>query len=107
MSRKVGEFNDSHQMNACSLSGDFIGKRIRFLAVDNYEINRDIENVVTAELRQLSHNADETHIVVGLGAEREYTLKGDDVIIFSPLPDYSDVPHLIVVNAERRVLRNQ
>lgn len=69
------------------LNTEIIGMRIRFMQTD---IDRDIDTVTTAELRQINHNQGETTIVFGMGAEREATLPHSHPIVLEPPADYSD-----------------
>ncbi|HEX2616648.1 MAG TPA: hypothetical protein VHL57_03845 [Flavobacteriales bacterium] len=54
--------------------------------------SRQIFTVITAEIRQISHNGNETAITYGYGAERETVLAHDHPICVgnSPVHDYSD-----------------
>lgn len=59
------------------LSVEHIGKTITFRT---WDAAREIGTIVTAELRQISHNGNETTIVYGLGAAAEYTFEHDHKI---------------------------
>ncbi|MGB0971699.1 MAG: hypothetical protein ACPGVG_12160 [Mycobacterium sp.] len=72
-----------------------IGELIRFRLWDD---TREIATVITAELRQLSHDGNVTHVRHGLGAESEATLEHHDRVILRPLPDYSEVHGLLGVD---------
>jgi hypothetical protein len=77
--------------NVETLNGDDIGKTVRFYT---WDAQREIATMVTAELRQLSHNQAETHVTYGVLAEREYAFQRGELISVVPPFDYSDAPLL-------------
>lgn len=70
------------------LNVDDIGQTIRFRLWDN---NTEVATVVTAELRQISHNSAETYLNVGIGAGTQCTLDVDQPVSVSPPADHNDV----------------
>ena len=68
-----------------------IGTLIRIRSWDN---NTEIATVQTGELRQMSANAAEVHVIIGVGAETEITLSPDQPVTLRPTADYNDVPTL-------------
>jgi hypothetical protein len=77
-----------HTICAKQLCGDHIGTTIRFRQWDNHT---EISEVITAELRQLSHSGAETHVVYGVGASKEARLDPEQPVSLNPPTDYSDV----------------
>ncbi|AGT12961.1 hypothetical protein KAYACHO_57 [Mycobacterium phage KayaCho] len=47
--------------------------------------------IVTGELRQLSIDARHVAVLIGNGAEEEYTLEHDEPVIIRPAEHYGDV----------------
>lgn len=82
---------------AAHLHAGDIGESIRFRVVDEA---RDVVNIVTAELRQITHDGGKTYIQIGLDAEVEYVLFHDHPIVFSPCPRYSDAVDTRVKGSE-------
>ncbi|ABD58175.1 hypothetical protein PBI_COOPER_58 [Mycobacterium phage Cooper] len=78
-------------VQASELSGKDIGQTIRFR---QWDAQRETATVITGELRQLSHNESETHVVYGYGAEVEATLFPDQPVTLRPTDQYNDVPTL-------------
>ena len=78
-------------VRAGELNADNIGDLIRWRTWNN---NRETATVITAELRQISHNQAETHLVYGIGAAEEATLDTDQPVTIRPSADYNDVATL-------------
>ena len=78
--------------DAGNLCAEHIGRTIRVLVVDDV---LEITTVITVELRQIDHNAAETTLLLGTGAEKEVTLDHDYSMILDPVADYSDMHRLI------------
>lgn len=76
---------------AAELTPGDIGTLIRIRTWDN---NTEIATVQTGELRQLSANQAEVHLIIGVGAETEVTLAHDQPVTLRPTADYNDVPTL-------------
>lgn len=76
-----------YAVRAGDLFVDHIGESIRFQTIDEV---RDITAVITAELRQISHDGATTTIRYGEMAEREQSLSHDHPIVVHPVADYSD-----------------
>src|SRR5690349_23273110 len=64
-------------ITAGELHAGHIGTLIRFREFDP---GAEVATITTAELRQLSHDGTGTHVVFGLGAERETTLAHDQTL---------------------------
>jgi len=79
-------------ITAGELHAGHIGTLIRFREFDP---GAEVATITTAELRQLSHDGTGTHVVFGLGAERETTLAHDQTLTLRPPADYTDVPGLM------------
>ncbi|AGU91974.1 hypothetical protein ADAWI_57 [Mycobacterium phage Adawi] len=84
-------------ITAAELSGQDIGQTIRFRQWDS---QRETSTVITGELRQLSHNGSETHVVYGYGAEVEATLFPDQPVTLRPTDQYNDVPTLALYDSQ-------
>lgn len=74
------------------LDATHIGEIIRFRVADD-ELN--IEQIVTAELRQLVHYSDHSTLIVAEQASREYEQKHTDRVIVRPYADYDEVKSLL------------
>jgi hypothetical protein len=74
-----------------TISGDDIGRTVRFYT---WDARREIAVVTTAELRQVSHNADYTTLIHGTLAEREESFQNGETVSFDPPADYNDVAEL-------------
>lgn len=74
-----------------TLSGDDIGRMMRFY---RWDAVKQIANVVTAELRQISHNSVETHLTYGYGADEEHTFQNGEVVSLDPPFSFADVVEL-------------
>lgn len=79
------------QIRAGALNHGHIGRQIRFRMIDN---NTEIVTVITAELRQLSHDQSATHVTYGVGTDDESHLDSDQPVTLNPPADYSDVVEL-------------
>jgi hypothetical protein len=77
----------SEPIPAGLLNTAHIGALIRFAVFDP---QTQIQTVITAELRQISHNAAETTINYGQGALGEATFDHDKPIVLGPSPDFDD-----------------
>lgn len=75
-------------MFAKQLSAEDIGTLVRFRQFDP---TRETSSIWTGELRQLSANGNEVHILIGTGAELEFTLEHTDTVILHPERTYCDV----------------
>jgi hypothetical protein len=73
---------------ANELAARHIGTLVRFR---QYDENRETASIWTGELRQLSANGAEVHIIIGNGAELEFTLEHTDRVILHPERTYADV----------------
>lgn len=82
----------AYPLTAGELSARNIGSTIRFRTWDQA---RELAVVITAELRQISHDGDETHINYSVGAEAESTLTHNHRITVHPPADYTDMPALL------------
>lgn len=71
----------SQRILAEYLSGRHIGRRARFMLVDE---THETLRVVEGELRQIYHVGGEVHINIGLGAEEEYSLNPGACILLDP-----------------------
>lgn len=71
------------------LTAKHIGETIRFRVADE---NLRIEQIITAELRQLVHYGDHSTLIVAEQASREYEQQHTDRVIIRPYADYADVP---------------
>ena len=74
-----------------NISPTDIGRNFRFY---DWDVQREIGHVITAELRQISANAAEITLTFGINAEKERTFQYGEVVRFDPMPDYSDVVEL-------------
>ena len=74
-----------------SLSGEDIGKIIRFYA---WNSTREIAQLTTAELRQISHSSDRTTLYFGVGANEQETLEPGEQVSLDPPFDLSDAVEL-------------
>lgn len=80
-------------LRAAELNATHIGKIIRFetdLRPGHGDPETAVMAVVTVELRQIGHNAGETHLTVGVGAETEFALTPDHTVVLNPADDYGD-----------------
>jgi hypothetical protein len=77
-----------HLIQAGLLSGEHIGKLIRFRTWDE---GGEIAEVVTAELRQVYHISGQTTLTYGIGAQREVNLPETQAVVLYPRSDYADV----------------
>lgn len=81
-------------LRAAELNATHIGEMIRFET--DLKPNPNIAGrvfvhaVVTVELRQIGHSNAETHLTVGEGAETEFTLTSDHIVVLNPAEDYAD-----------------
>lgn len=73
---------------AQDLNATHISETIRFRVWDN---NTEVAKVITAELRQVYHNGNETVIHYGVGAGQEQALDHDQPVTRFPPDDYGDV----------------
>lgn len=70
-----------------------IGYTIRFL---RHLESIDVTEVVTGELRQISHNGAETHLHYGDQASREVTLSHSHPVSINPPDNYGDYMRLTI-----------
>ena len=68
-----------------------IGRMMRFFT---WDATRQIATVVTAELRQISANAESVSLTYGHLAEREETFQIGEAVAFEPRADMGDVQEL-------------
>lgn len=78
-------------VNAGSLRGDDIGQQIRFRI---WDVATETATVITAELRQINHTVNDTHLTYGHGASQESRLDPDQPVSIRPPKDYHDVSEL-------------
>lgn len=83
MTHWPGDMTTANQIEVGELSGEHIGKLIRFIVMEGDPAHRQTECVVTAELRQIYHHGGATVLNTGYGA----------------------VEPLLRVNSERQMLR--
>jgi len=84
--------SDTVRVFASQLHAGHIGHLIRFYV---WNSTFEVVTVVTAELRQIDHDASATTVYVGHGAEIEFELNSDTEVTINPRRDYADVHKLL------------
>lgn len=83
---------DPKRIPAGELCAIHIGLLIR---LRQFNEQRKVGTIVTAELRQVYHVGTETHLTVGEGGSQEFNLNQNEPVVLWPMADYSDVPVLL------------
>ncbi|AHJ88557.1 hypothetical protein Jolie1_057 [Mycobacterium phage Julie1] len=83
-----GDAQQPSHLRASLLSCEHIGSLIRFRDEDD---GRETVSIVTGELRQLSITASLVTVLIGVGAEEEYSLDPLSFVILRPAEHYGDV----------------
>lgn len=78
--------------HAGMLNVGHIGSRMRFI---DYNPTTEVVRIITAELRQVSHNGGETTMNYGLGADNEITVDHDFPVWIGPCADLSEVSNYL------------